>query len=93
MAQITAEEYAIVKQALLKSMTYVEQSNRINQQNKQELQSLFTKAMGVVQEVNKRMKTGNGNAIPEGGSSTYCGCSTCKGEKAHRLLKLFGIRV
>jgi hypothetical protein len=33
MAQTTAEEYAIVKQALLKSMTYVEQSNRINQQN------------------------------------------------------------
>jgi len=29
MAQITTEEYAIVKQALLKSMTYVEQSNRI----------------------------------------------------------------
>jgi hypothetical protein len=49
--------------------------------------------MGVVQAVNKRMKTGNGNAIPEGGSSTYCGCSTCKGEKVHQLLKLFGIRV
>ena len=86
MAQITAEEYAIVKQALLKSMTYVEQSNRIILQNKQEIQSVYSKAMGAMQAVNKRMK-----ADPQGGSSSYCRCSSCKGQKIHGLLQMFGI--
>ena len=88
MAQISAEEYAIVKQALLKSMTYVEQSNRIIPQAKQESQSIYSKAMGAMQAVNKRMK-----ADPQGGSSySYsCGCSSCKGQKIHGLLNMFGI--
>lgn len=87
MPQITTEEYAIVKQALLKSMTYVEQSNRIILQNKQEIQSVYSKAMGAMQAVNKRMK-----ADPQGGSSSYsCRCSSCKGQKIHGLLQMFGI--
>lgn len=56
-----------MKQAILQGKRYIDESKRIDPQKKQELQEPFDLAMQAMQDVNKRMKTGN--AIPEGGSS------------------------
>lgn len=81
MANMTADEYGIVAQALLKSESYLKENEKgFNPQKLQDIQDRMNQAMGAMQAVNKRMKD---KSVPTGGSSM------CKDDKIKDLFQTF----
>lgn len=83
MGQLNEMEYAIVVEALLNSS----RSNYVK--SNPETSKMVAEAIQVLKSI---MKGKPSIPAPDGGSS-YCSCSTCKGEKIHRLLNFYGVKI